>query len=223
LVADATSKFNSWTRFRAANNTEDKARESNQLRYVCRQLYVETSSLSLLYNDLTFTPQINQTCATALKNFDQFVSNCAPIYLRDIRRITILDDSTEPPLTGVNRLDYLSPTLLGFCRAYPSTVVIVRFSWNNTMRHGYDEVECVAALSKALRNTVPFGTAIYERLMWPAWTLLTYFKNAECPDNLRFSCVWELDLHDTRNSLVLNGLVGEEWVEVARRLHENGV
>jgi hypothetical protein len=94
-------------------------RESNQLRYVCRQLHQETAGLGLRLNDLTFVDIRTYGRISAYDQFSRFMRNCSSQQLRSIKRATIIDDSTSPyypyddPTANVmNRLCVVTPRTL---------------------------------------------------------------------------------------------------------------
>jgi hypothetical protein len=146
LIADAVLHLNKWTQFSANSIQTDGSRESNQLRYVCRQLYEETSRLCLRYNDLTFCCQdetARRNFITVYDVFDHFHNNCAQHLLGDIRRITKLDDATDPPTVLTNFEDLLSPPLVRYCREFPQATVLVRFEWvdaNPYLKHSSGQI-----------------------------------------------------------------------------------
>jgi len=240
LVADVVRGLDAWTRFRAAENEEHQELESNQLRFVCRQLYVETSALGLRYNDLIFCLPDEEAFVTVYDLFDRFHHSCAPTYLNDIRRITVFDDETDIPEEAVQLESLLSPSLIRFCEKYPKTTVIVRFDWVQTWMDeiadaSCEDIDCMMYLSLALGRPNPFPLDSGCILGGLAEQLHTDFANIRCPDNLRFSCTPVY--HEERASLNADGIYGQlgetvgevmgddysPWLEIARRVHENGI
>jgi hypothetical protein len=232
LVADVDSKVNTWIRFRAADN-DDHTHESNQLRFVCCQLHVETSALSLRYNDLTFGWR-SYRFHTVYDMFDRFYETCAPSHLDDIRRITILDHETSVPEDKVYLPELLSPSLVEFCRRSASVTVLVRFNWLDDSEWA-ETIDSMIFLSKALQRPHPFpsergsylGGSIVDEMV-------TQFSGVKCPNNLRFTCTHRLDerlatanLDGIFDSLTVEGEGAkcdyEKWMEIARRVHENGI
>lgn len=178
------------TRFRAANNNGGTARESNQLRYVCRQLHAETSTLSLRYNDVEFSVSEGQGYLTAYDLFDNFHQSCAPTHLARIRHITIFDNHTPVPKESVDVSGVLPLPLVSFCENCPNATVIMRFAWEGEVG---EEADCMIHLSLALGHPNPFPIdrhwdpgGIAEEIEWN-------FRNVHCPGNLRFLCAHFLD------------------------------
>jgi len=97
-------------------------REANQLRYVCRQLYYETRTLSLWYNETVFH---------GIEGFEQFLLLCAPSLHRRLRNVVIIDDheSLRKSCT-INQLisRSMSPALYDFCAQNTNARVVVRTS-----------------------------------------------------------------------------------------------
>ena len=240
LVADVVRGLDAWTRFRAAENEEHQELESNQLRFVCRQLYVETSALGMRYNDLTFRLPDEEAFVTIYDLFDRFYHSCSATYLKDIRCITIIDDETDWPEEAVQLESLLLPSLIRFCQEFTKATVIVRFNWLEMWREATthappEDIDCMIYLSLALGRPNPFPSDSGCLLGGLADQLSTHFANVQCPDNLRFSCA---HIHDEEFAEQnADGVFGQEggpdgkgargdyrpWLEIARRVHENGV
>lgn len=208
--------------------------EPNQLRYVCRQLHIETSALGLRYNDITFRSAPYQVISV-YDMFDAFYASTPAKYLADIRKVTILDTSTKLPYQQVVLDELLSKSVLQFCRQNPKTKVIARFQWENRY-----PADCMTALSVALGRGDPFPSSpgVFRCLSTVA--LGTWFEGAgaSCPDNLRFSCSHGLDetahkeeVRYQRDMALAWGVeeqennkkTEEERITLTRRLHEEGV
>ncbi|KAF2821683.1 hypothetical protein CC86DRAFT_99377 [Ophiobolus disseminans] len=221
LVADATSRYDNWTRFRTACNTSDRTRDANQLRLVCRQLYAETSGLGITYNDLTFQRRGGAVFVSVYDLFDQFVYHCAPGYLSKIKRVTILDYTTLVPEEDVVLARLLSPSLVRFSRAYPSATIIVRFQWNATPYR-------VDAMRHFLRGNAlwPFEIRHYTRSGVCAFARLFEHAAADCSQNLRFSLTMDFD-EEKFSEIIARKYVGNEEVEYLvgffKGLHEDGI
>jgi hypothetical protein len=238
LVADVDSKVNTWIRFRAADN-DDHTHESNQLRFVCCQLHVETSALSLRYNDLTFGWR-SYRFQTVYDMFDRFYETCAPNHLNDIKGITILDHETLVPTEQVCLSKLLSPTLIRFCQERPYITVIVRFMWLNDAPQSADDddeiIDSMIFLSKILERPHFFPSEEGGFITEMVEKLVTNFEGVECPSNPRFTCAHLFDedaAWRNAHSIIDAMLDGRDedfraseimkWVEIARRVHEIGI
>jgi hypothetical protein len=135
LVADVKPKAsNALPEFRPRrlDNLKDH-RASNQLRLVCRQLYLETTGLGIRYNDITFVDTCYESRISAYVNFTRFVESCSRKQFDKMRRITI-HDSPEHELEP-NWIDYANLVrrccstypVQPFCRNFPKLMVVVRF------------------------------------------------------------------------------------------------
>lgn len=229
LIADAVLHLYKWTQFSANNNQTDRSRESNQLRYVCRKLHEETSGLGSRYNDLTFCCQdetARRNFITVYDVFDHFHNNCAQHLLGDIRRITILDDATDPPIVLKNLENLLSPPLVRFCRVFPQATVLVRFEWVDPKFEIYEEIDCMISISQALERPSPFPSDVGQIFGGLSDILEDYFGTVDCPRNLRFSCSHVLDEERIKKNMERIGReVGdcEQWMMIARKVHEEGI
>jgi hypothetical protein len=229
LIADAVLHLNKWTQFSANSIQTDGSRESNQLRYVCRQLYEETSRLCLRYNDLTFCCQdetARRNFITVYDVFDHFHNNCAQHLLGDIRRITKLDDATDPPTVLTNFEDLLSPPLVRYCREFPQATVLVRFEWVDAKFETYEDIDCMISISQALERPNPFPSDAGQIFGGLSDILEDYFGTVDCPRNQRFSCSHILDGERVKKNTDRIGRdVGdrEQWMTIARKVHEEGI
>jgi hypothetical protein len=154
LFGDVISQKDSWIRFRAATEVRNGGQESNQLRYVCRQLYMETNGLGLRYNDFTFMPRSGEPSVVRVyDHFDQFVHYCSPRHLAKIKHITLLENETDTKLDLIDGglASLLSIDVVRFCQKYLTATVVVRFNWRiDTSEIAYGD--CMDAMLFFLRG-----------------------------------------------------------------------
>lgn len=174
------------TLFRAANQDQsggryDTSRLHNQLRFVCRQLRVETSALGLHFNDLIFrahTPKIVGDAASVA--IEGFLDHCSPTYLEDARKVNIIYGRSITSRSIIDSFQqHFLPSLIDFCRKYPKAHVIVRFDWGGKF---------------LTRNTVAYSRILnWDNKPSPsiADTVRGSAAGVQCPDNLRISCLQE--------------------------------
>jgi len=140
LVADVCSNDHSPTWFRAAKST-DKSQESNQLRRTCRQLFIETTTLGILYNNITFIDTYHVNRVLAYQHFTRFVEESSRRQLEKIGRITIVDSDIESWRTSqLLRKCCLKYPVQRFCMNFPRVVVVIRYGQSN--------VGCLASTEK---------------------------------------------------------------------------
>jgi hypothetical protein len=185
-----------------------------------------------------FSRQGDNTLAAVYYLFDHFVNHCSPAYLNDIRRIETFDDTTKPPTEQVVLERLLSPSLVRFCREYPKATVILRFAWE------YHQVRPLY-LAKALKRPNPFPRETGGHSGGLAHAMVQHFQVHDCPANLRFSCASWFDAKDTQIDvtafLELEDEEEEyqeedkdaywtrykrrmqEWTDMIKRVHENGI
>lgn len=97
-------------------------REANHLKYVCRQLYYETRTLSLRYNDIHFH---------GIENFENFVLSSIPDLQKRFRNVVIFDDHESLKRSySINQLvnRSMSPALYTFCSRNSKARVVIRNS-----------------------------------------------------------------------------------------------
>jgi hypothetical protein len=125
LVADVKPKAsNALPEFRPRrlDNLKDH-RASNQLRLVCRQLYLETTGLGIRYNDITFVDTWYESRIFAYVNFTRFVESCSRKQIDKLRKIIIHDSQDYRDLVSNCCSNY---PVQPFCRNFPKVVVIVK-------------------------------------------------------------------------------------------------
>jgi hypothetical protein len=216
LIGDVPfSPCDSWIRFRGANEVNrEAAKESNQLRYACRQLYAETTGLDLPYNDIVFPLQYRgPTVVIVYDHFDQFVYNCSPIYLTQIKRITILDNENlkEKDLAYGDLETILSPDVFRFCPNYSTCAVIVRFDWpfdTGSIQY-HQSFEYIDAMYYCLRGHARMPTNIHKYNTAQRYWFARRFKGVPCPANLCFSIEWKLDEERVSEGLGANLFLGQ--------------
>jgi hypothetical protein len=140
----------SWNSFRCYTRKDLSSNcESNQLRYVSRQLYYETRGLSLRYSDLIFE-------STAL--FCAFLSTCAARHIGRLRNIAI-NEHIAPQYGKCFPLAYLpsliSPSLSAFCAAHPDVAVSVLLDYFNTSTDFGDWIIFGGAIHYAVQGNLP--------------------------------------------------------------------
>lgn len=91
-------------------------REFNQLKHVCRDMYLDTKGLLVATNNLVFEYGIDK--------FLTFISTCPSSTLKTLRNVTIID--CRPPTSHVpgHKGDYAA--LFDFCKEYPMAEVQLR-------------------------------------------------------------------------------------------------
>ncbi|KAJ4303531.1 hypothetical protein N0V90_002427 [Kalmusia sp. IMI 367209] len=117
-AGDATGSPKLLLRYRFGN--DEAKREANQLKYVCRQLYYETQTLSLRYNEIHFH---------GIENFEAFITSSIPDLHKRFRNIIIIDDheSLKKSYTINQLIDRsMSPALYAFCARNPKARVVIR-------------------------------------------------------------------------------------------------
>lgn len=215
------------------------ALDSNQLRYVCRQLHAETNALGLKYNTIYFQPEIYST-ATVYDIFARFRNLSSARSLQSLRRIVLLDAFTchYPGSVGkmIKRFFHDQDGIVNFARGYPNVIVVVRFRWANDLSVGR-YISLANDLSELLRGTRPFSEPDV-----PDDPLLKGHADRHfdfgCPENLRFAPTLERDEHrmihnaisksQTLNPVrtldqLRNDKSMQEMVAVVKRIHEEGI
>lgn len=182
LVSDVICKFGYWTRFRAADRADADPTDSNQLRYVCRQLYAETTGLGLRFNDVIFQSHPEDSIVSVYDIFHRFIHNCSPEYLAIIRRIELVDNHQDSPQRVFLFVGLQSSDLVRFCQIYDQTTVIVRFD-SRSWIGGTQYVRFMVFLHDVLRGVAMFPCNFHRHENY--WDLL--FSHIPCPPNLRFS------------------------------------
>ncbi|KAH6865291.1 hypothetical protein BKA58DRAFT_443343 [Alternaria rosae] len=91
--------------------------DANQLKFICRQLYTETTGLGLRYNKVTF----GGSCG--FEAFEGFIGvDCTPAHFGRVKSIVILLESSDKLLQDVIAADALG-------KAYPALSFEMRCAW----------------------------------------------------------------------------------------------
>lgn len=210
--------------------------EHNQLRHVCSQLREETSGLSIRFNDLIFIEPW-------LKDDEEIVDDDHLMYtlnslshtqLQWLRRIIVLDKNTLPHNIEPNMIALKcgpSSPLVNVLAQYPQLRIIVRFSWNDYLRH--DSIFYVDSLSCVLRGKSPFQKIFHAVLVNEEW--MDSWKHAgwkygTWSEQLRWTVTWgfekgfeEDNTHETLDNTVENKMEVTRLLEVARQMHHDGI
>ena len=124
-------------------------RESNQLKYVCHQLYAETRDLALRYNRLTF-------CGPGpwggLGTLYDYLFHCtSPSHLKGVTRVYI----ETWPAEGIAPRTHLHLLMGEIAIAYPSLEIAVRLPWLRDDVTPMDRKLTAIGVQKAIGGSVP--------------------------------------------------------------------
>lgn len=189
VVGDIRHLPGTWLRFRAADNEDkDLACESNQLRYVCRQLHKETTALGLGFNDITLSDKHERNSRAMYDKLDMLLTQAPPDILSSIRHINISDGETDMLTDQVYIDDLLSLVLVDFCRRYPQATVTVELDW---LAYGIDYfeelMEDMVRMMGTLKCRRPLPEESHSTLDNSTEEKEPNLPHDDCPANLRFS------------------------------------
>lgn len=208
----------------------------NPLRYVCRQLYQETTGLALKFNDLTWhgkdrvSPSGSSPPAEVYPWhwLERFLFDCSATRLDWIRKITILDNGHPQKPHDEFHVPFGPSSLIHhFCVQHPNATVIARFNWQNARSGGGLYIFYMAMVHRSLRGSYPFPflRGIINRMaMWRQRRRGPWIER-QWPSNLRISVsnyFLRGRARDALSSYCPDADV-EELVGVAKELHDNGI
>jgi hypothetical protein len=208
---------------------------STRLTAPFSQLRHETSGLSLHYNDLTFVHTrswINvNTVTSAYQHLTTFAESCSPKHLKHIKRITLLDSSTDSLHERtisylLTRKIWLTSSVGAFARNFPQTTVIVRLHLDLSqilsqrpiafMDYQYQARHGSSPLLKAATTTNAQHVLRFQPLF-----------DFERLANLRFSSTFKFDEEKAEEELRKKGTLTEDeisgTISMAKEMHENGI
>lgn len=231
LLATSVSVNNDRFTMRLATHTNHPERESNQLRCVCRQLYIETNGLGLCFNNVTFIGPRQYYQSSPYQQFKFFTRNVSRTHWKHLHHITIIDYRThidaEPTgsiITPATVAEQCNIAFLRyFCQCYPSTTVVVRLDWRS--RSGAEYLARVDTLSHLLRERSPLSKTSKNNGDIRG---LHQFEGLRAPDNLRFTFTVHFELELARYGLEQCGRYHgvrelDNMVKRLRMVHENGI
>jgi hypothetical protein len=213
------------------------SQESNQLRYVCRQLHFETNALGLMYNTIQF---VDNNHGSAYSLFARFRTLGSLETLRRLKRVVIFDALTPTNLTQVKKLmerSFLGPSgIVEFSRAYPNTVVLVRFNWAQDPMFG-SYLQFSNDYFEAVMSTHRWPGAEFSETNSSFMQAMFDHSSFDCPANLKFTpshgfheqqvhngLLWIQNFHPTlKLDQTLDDEKRQHMVAVARKMHEEGI
>jgi hypothetical protein len=135
----------------------------NQIKFVCRQLYVETAGLELKYNCIRFGgPDGTYSDRNPSELFVDFLQQCNPRKSRWIERVIIRRGYGRGSILDLTERFRTLLLLVDFCQSHPQAVVhyVARaFTYRENLQASCDKNTCAllflfhgASLSLALRS-----------------------------------------------------------------------
>lgn len=176
-------------------------KESNQVKYACRQLYNETRGLGLRLNDTAFRSSCTER---GIDKFMTFLSSCSPRQRESLKTITIWENHgwenqvgkaescafvDRAPTANAWFLTLLDPRLIAFAKSSPGCVITVRIGLLNAQSRAVDWMHYGSCLQKALHGSLPNFLTDWERDCAQFKTDIWRIQNGGdviLPRNLRF-------------------------------------
>ncbi|KAF2640180.1 hypothetical protein P280DRAFT_549978 [Massarina eburnea CBS 473.64] len=151
------------------------SRELNQMKYVCRQLHIETKGQGLKWNALEIFESEKfryfHAHREALPHTTRFLDHCSHLRKAQITHITICEDSF---VRGGNSMLILffPPSLISFCRAYPTATVYVYLRMLNLSSFDYDNDHRVEYIYREWSRTVNDWHLIMRKKLLPGMEIV---------------------------------------------------
>ncbi|KAF2478366.1 uncharacterized protein BDR25DRAFT_365582 [Lindgomyces ingoldianus] len=210
--------------------SQNAADEFNQLKFVSRQMYMETAGLELRYNDLHF-PFDQERSLHGVHMFLSFRDICSPIHQSWIRSVTI-EDGPLKQFTAYLYMHFIHT----FAKYNPKAMVRIIFRWFR-LNSDNENFICHGIFLKMLARNADITYLVPRIRVYLQMdmdgvlgqALIPAFRKS--PANVKFFPHGSFDEHDFRHSkdageVVIHPQVEggiDTWVSHARDWFENGI